>query len=209
MIIRAPISIGAYIYKYTTMNRFDAIQNVDEIFSLYKLFGEEDYIGEPVSQLEHMCQAAQMAEALGYDQEIVLAAFFHDIGHLCEHIMALENMDGVGVVDHESIGMNFLLQRGFSERIGKLVKSHVDAKRYLTFKHPAYFDKLSEASKKTLEFQGGKMNEQEALEFENDPLFEEYIIMRTLDDKAKITGMPLPDLDYYKHMAIEHLVNHK
>ncbi len=33
-------------------------QRVDEILSLYEKFGNEDYIGEPVSQIEHMCQCA-------------------------------------------------------------------------------------------------------------------------------------------------------
>ena len=187
----------------------EAIDKVEQIFSLYKLYGEEDYIGEPVSQLEHMCQAAQLAEESAYDQEIILAAFFHDIGHLCEHIMPVEQMDGVGVVDHESIGMDFLLKMGFSTRIGLLVKSHVDAKRYLTFKYPDYFHKLSDASKITLEFQGGRMSEEEATAFENDLFFEDYIVMRTLDDKAKIAGLPLPNLDHFKNMAVEHLSNQK
>ena len=56
---------------------------VKEVFSLYEKHGDEDYIGEPVSQLEHMSQAALLAEEEGYDDEVILAAFFHDIGHLC------------------------------------------------------------------------------------------------------------------------------
>lgn len=56
---------------------------VDEVFALYEIYGDEDYIGEPVSQLEHMSQAAALAVQEGYDDEVILAAFFHDIGHLC------------------------------------------------------------------------------------------------------------------------------
>jgi predicted HD phosphohydrolase len=40
-------------------------------------------ISETVSQLEHMSQSAQLAIEQGYDDEVVLAAFFHDIGHIC------------------------------------------------------------------------------------------------------------------------------
>ncbi|MGZ3901839.1 MAG: hypothetical protein ACXVDC_16045, partial [Bacteroidia bacterium] len=69
------------------MEKFKAIQIVDEIMSLYNNYGNEDYIGEPVSQIEHMCQCAQLAEKEKYDEEVILAAFFHDLGHLCEHIM--------------------------------------------------------------------------------------------------------------------------
>ena len=69
------------------MKQQEVEQTVDEIFELYQKYGDEDYIGEPVSQLEHMCQCAQLAEQEGYDEDVILAAFFHDIGHLCEHIM--------------------------------------------------------------------------------------------------------------------------
>eukprot|EP01035_Chromulina_nebulosa_P060885 gene60885-83276_t len=83
----------------------------DEILGLYQQFGDEDYIGEPVSQLEHMSQCAQLAEAAGYDNETILAAFFHDIGHFCEHIMPVQQMDGYGIVDHEKLGADYLLSK--------------------------------------------------------------------------------------------------
>src|ERR1700754_308115 len=56
----------------------------DEIMDLYKGYGGAEYAGEKVSQLEHMMQAAQLAEEEGYDEEVVLAAFLHDIGHISE-----------------------------------------------------------------------------------------------------------------------------
>ncbi|MDF2431521.1 MAG: hypothetical protein JWP44_1152 [Mucilaginibacter sp.] len=110
---------------------------VNEVFSLYEKFGDEDYIGEPVSQLEHMSQAAAFAEEEGYDDEVILAAFFHDIGHLCVDAAEAESMDGMGVVDHEILGAEYLLDRGFSERLSLLVQGHVLAKRYLTYKYHA------------------------------------------------------------------------
>jgi len=188
------------------MEKEEAEIIVDEIFSLYERHGNADYIGEPVSQVEHMCQAAQLAEEEGYDDEVVLAAFFHDIGHLCEFIMPVELMEGVGVLDHESIGQAYLVNKGFSERIAKLVRSHVEAKRFLTFKFPAYFEKLSDASRLTLQHQGGRMNAEEADAFETDPMFDLFIKMRTWDDLAKITNKALPDLNKYKQMAVLHLM---
>ena len=188
------------------MKKEEAEIIVDEIFSLYENHGNADYIGEPVSQLEHMCQAAELAEQEGYDDVVVLAAFFHDIGHLCEFIMPVELMEGVGVLDHESIGQEYLVKKGFSERIAKLVRSHVEAKRFLTFRYPEYFEKLSDASKLTLQHQGGRMNAEEAEAFEADPMFDIYIKMRTWDDLAKITNKALPDLNRYKQMAISHLM---
>lgn len=180
-------------------------ETADEIISLYERFGHEDYIGEPVSQLEHMCQCAQLAAEAGYDEEVILAAFFHDIGHLLEHIMPAGQMDGFGVVDHEKLGAGYLRDKGFSARIGKLVAAHVAAKRYLTFKHPAYFEQLSEASKRTLEFQGGVMTGAEASEFEADPLHDLYIQFRKWDEAAKLEEVPVPPFDYFKQMMVRHL----
>lgn len=187
------------------MTKEEADKIVDEIFSLYEKYGQSDYIGEPVSQLEHMCQCGQLAIEEGFDDEIVLAAFFHDIGHLCEHIMKVHHMDGIGVLDHEAIGQSYLLTRGFSLRIARLVKSHVKAKRYLTYKHPAYYENLSEASKLTLEHQGGRMNEWEANLFESDAMFEDFIKMRIWDDHAKVVGIPLISLEIFKEKARAHL----
>ena len=178
---------------------------VDEIFNLYESFGSSDYIGEPVSQIEHMCQAAGLARAEGHDDEVVLAAFFHDIGHLCEHVMPVELMDGLGVVDHEGVGERFLLERGFSERLTRLVRSHVEAKRYLTARDIEYFQRLSDASRQTLAMQGGRMTPEEADAFEQSPDFPLYIRMRIWDDMAKEPGRPLSDLSIYREMAIAHL----
>lgn len=171
------------------------------------MYGNEDYIGEPVSQIEHMCQCAQLAQRENYDDQVILAAFFHDIGHLCEHIMEVEYMDEFGIIDHEKIGAAYLSKKGFSEKITKLVASHVEAKRYLTFKNPGYYDKLSEASKNTLKFQGGRMSETEANAFENEEFFTLYLTLRNWDEMAKQEHVPLPNLNYYRNLMIQHLIN--
>ncbi len=62
------------------MNPTSAQQTTDEIFNLYERYGNEAY-GEEVTQTAHMVQSAQLAEEEGYDDEVILAAFFHDIGH--------------------------------------------------------------------------------------------------------------------------------
>lgn len=181
---------------------------VKEILFLYENYGSKDYIGEPVSQIEHMCQCAQLAEASGAANDVILAAFFHDIGHLCEFAFPekkIQHMDNVGVVDHENLGAEYLLSKGFSEKIAKLVQSHVAAKRYLTYHYPEYYNQLSGASKKTLAFQGGVMTAEEAIAFEEDDLFDQYVAIRRWDDLAKKTQEPLPGLSHYKQLMIEHL----
>jgi len=180
----------------------------DEIIQLYERFGQQDYIGEPVSQIEHMCQCAQLAVASGADDDVVLAAFLHDIGHLCEFAFPekkWDHMDEAGIVDHENLGASYLLSKGFSEKIARLVQSHVKAKRYLTYHFPGYYDQLSDASKKTLEFQGGIMSTEEAIAFEENDLFDQYVAIRRWDDLAKKTQQPLPALFHFRQLIIQHL----
>jgi len=179
-----------------------------EIFDLYENYGGAEYAGEKVSQLEHMVQAAQLAEEQGSEEEVILAAFLHDIGHISEAAKGDNQMDGFGIRDHEELGAEFLQKKGFSKRIVRLVESHVEAKRYLTVRDPGYYAQLSEASKKTLEYQGGPMTEDEADAFEKYPLFSLIINMRKWDEQAKIEKKPLPDLTHYKKMMQHHLESH-
>ena len=178
---------------------------VNGIFDLYEKHGAEEYAGEKVSQLEHMCQAAQFAMEEGYDDEVVLAAFLHDVGHLLPMHDESESMDGYGMMDHEKVGADYLRKLGFSERMCRLIASHVNAKRYLTWKYPEYYEQLSGASKKTLEFQGGRMEEPEAKNFEADPLFDLYIKMRRWDEAAKVEDQALPDIKLFREKAYKHL----
>lgn len=180
----------------------EAEKVVAEVFGLYETFGQADYIGEPVSQLEHMSQSAELAIREGYDDEVILAAFFHDIGHMVEMGNKATSMGGFGTKSHEKIGADYLRRKGFSEKVARLVENHVQSKRYLTYRYSDYYDKLSEASKQTLEFQGGRMNEQEATEFEKDPLFALSIRMRMWDELAKETNRSIIDLVILKEKAM-------
>ncbi len=182
-------------------------ETVDRLFALYEAHGGDDYIGEPVSQLEHMWQAAALAEAGGYDDEVVLAAFFHDLGHLCAHGTGGPSMDGFGAVDHERLGADYLRARGFSARLAALVESHVLAKRYLTHKYPEYLRRLSPASQATLAFQGGVMSAAEAAAFEQNPDADIIVRMRQWDDLAKQENLPIGSLDHLKNMALKHLLS--
>lgn len=189
------------IKNLTTMNAIDTESIIEEVFSLYDKFGNEDYIGEPVSQVEHMSQAAELAMEDGADDEVVLAAFFHDIGHICVMRNTENDMGGYGVKSHEKIGADYLREKGFPEKVAALVEGHVQAKRYLTFLKPSYYQNLSEASKKTLEYQGGVMTPDEAREFERNPLFERMILMRRWDEMAKEMDIPVMDLEVMKVLA--------
>ena len=150
-------------------------QKLKLIFELYTNHGHEDYIGEPVSQIEHMCQSAQLAEREGFDSEVILAAFFHDIGHLLNHLENTESLGGFGVKRHEQIGADFLRSLGFPEKIpqhGRKIMSR-QKKDILTFRFPEYLEKTFRSQqKKRWNSKVGRWTYDEALAFENDHLFD-------------------------------------
>jgi len=177
----------------------------DEIMHLFEKYGDEDYDGEPVSQTSHMIQCATLAMKKGEDTELILGAFLHDIGHLLKHEQQTEAMGNYGVVNHEGLGADYLRAKGFSDRICAVVEKHVDAKRYLVATEPGYKEKLSEASLKTLEYQGGPMNEEETIIFEQQPFFKDIVKVRLWDEQAKDTKAATLPLDHFAELIREYL----
>lgn len=171
-----------------------------QIINIFIEKGNADYIGEAITQREHAEQCGNLAAKETNDEEVILAAFLHDIGHICIEIDDENNMNGYGIKSHEKLGADFLRNLGIAERIATLIEGHVAAKRYLTYAQPGYYAQLSEASKKTLDFQGGVMTPVEALAFEENPDFLMMLRLRYWDDAAKETDIPLEDLTKYEEM---------
>eukprot|EP00956_Cyclotella_meneghiniana_P032542 scaffold90022_cov36-Cyclotella_meneghiniana.AAC.1 len=54
----------------------------DRIALLFQLHSDADYIGEPVSILEHSWQAYQVAKKCGAQPKVQVASLLHDVGHM-------------------------------------------------------------------------------------------------------------------------------
>jgi len=170
------------------------IDKLKSVIDLYQKYGDKGYIGEDISQLEHATQAAMLAENYYHSLtehlkiEIILGAFLHDVGHLLIYEDdTIETMGEVGVKDHEEIGALFLEEMGFPNLICQLVGKHILTKRYLITTQDNYYEKLSEASKITFEYQGGKLTDEEIHKFESNKYFDYHLRLREFDDKAKST----------------------
>ncbi|CAD5122043.1 DgyrCDS10495 [Dimorphilus gyrociliatus] len=163
-------------------------EKVANIFGLYEKYGTENYIGE----------------------KTILAAFLHDIGHLIGQDDSnfkpmITGEIRLGAKRHEEIGADFLENLGLTNSFTSIIRHHVNAKRYLCYKNMTYFKKLSDASKMTLEHQGGKMTGPEAEEFEKHPKFNSILKMRGWDEEAKVVGMKIDPLHKYQRLMINYL----
>ena len=175
---------------------------------LFAQYGDSDYDGEPVTQTSHMMQCAMLAMQANADQELVLGAFLHDIGHLLGHQKQTEEMGGLGAINHEGIGAQYLKQHHFGERICAVVEGHVAAKRYLVATDNRYAEKLSPASRETLRWQGGAMNDDEVKAFEQHPYHKEIIQVGLWDESAKDKDAVLLPMNMFKNFIEDHL-SHK
>ncbi|KAK7084755.1 hypothetical protein SK128_001904 [Halocaridina rubra] len=187
----------------------DITTAVEDIFSLFSQFGDTNYIGEAVSQEQHALQAARLAEVEGYPVEVILGALFHDIGHLLglreKKPVMITNGHDFGTNHHEVIGEEYLRGLGFPSGVTSFARRHVDAKRYLVSTDPNYYERLSDASKVTLEHQGGRMTQEEVETFRKDPQFEAILRMRTWDERAKDPNADTRSLQYYKDLCVSYL----
>ncbi len=178
---------------------------INEVFALYEKHEKNDHAIEPVLNIEHVSQAAALAEEEGFEDEVILAAFFHNIGYLFTMDEKTKSKFDPDNIDQERLGADFLRERGFSERVASLVESNVIAQRYLSYKYPEFYNHLSEADKLTLELHGGRMTPKEAAKFELNPDADVFLRLRYWDDKAKQVNKQLPDIRHIKLLMMSHL----
>src|ERR671923_113025 len=134
-----------------------------DVVALFAAHGAGRY-GEDVTQLEHALQCAALARRARADDEVVLAALLHDLGHL---VTQAPEAPG-GHHGHEGAA---LLKPWVPARVAWLVEHHVVAKRYLCTVDPRYATRLSTASVYSLTVQGAALDLEERLGREIARLF--------------------------------------
>ena len=169
--------------------------SLSDIRSLFEQYGDIAYSGEPVTQLEHALQSGALAEEAGADEELVAAAFLHDLGHLLNLQGATPTERGIDDL-HQYFALPFL-RAVLPDAVLEPIRLHVDAKRCLCAIDDAYFDQLSADSVRSLELQGGIFNRDEAKAFLQKPYAEDALRLRKWDDRAKEKNRATPRLDHY------------
>jgi phosphonate degradation associated HDIG domain protein len=169
--------------------------SLSDIRSLFEQYGALAYSGEPVTQLEHALQSGALAESEGADEELVAAAFLHDLGHLLNRQGETPTARGVDDL-HQYFALPFL-RPVLSDAVLEPIRLHVDAKRCLCAIDNTYFGQLSADSVRSLELQGGVFSKEEAEAFLQKPYAEDALRLRKWDDRAKEENRATPDLDHY------------
>ena len=170
-----------------------------DIEKLFDQRGHEQYTGEPVTQLQHALQSGFLGEQAGASDELVTAAFLHDLGHMLHDLGETPSIHGVDDI-HQYRVLPFL--RGlFPDSVINAIQRHVDAKRYLCAIRPEYHDSLSDDSKRSLKLQGGIFSKEEAAAFIAEDGAKDAVQLRLWDDLAKQPDLQTPGLSHYMQIA--------
>lgn len=173
---------------------------VDMFFTWFQFVGATRYETH-VTQLEHALQTAAKARQDDASEADIVAALLHDVGHL----LVEDHQERHHFLDwdqcHEEVGAKWLEQ--FSPRqVTVPVRLHIPAKRWLCTVDGGYWHGLSEASKHSLQLQGGTMCVEEIIAFEAHPGWQTAVTLRQRDDLAKHSGKRVSGLASYRSVVL-------
>ena len=157
---------------------------------------------EIVTQYEHALQSAALASQRRGHPALIAAALLHDVGHLL-----VDEHDGhTGLpardLEHERVGAGWL-SRAFGADVTEPIRLHVAAKRYLCSIDAAYYNGLSEGSRRSFVLQGGAMTGDEIKAFLAHPAAQDAIEVRRVDDLAKEPHRVVPDAREYRELLLQ------
>lgn len=148
---------------------------------------------EAVSSLAHALQCAAWARAARSDDEVVLAALLHDVGHLLSE--AEESS-----FSHHGLWAARFLRPFVPARVVWLVEYHVLAKRYLCTVDRDYVESLSPASLRSWLRQGGPLDRETRRELERQPGLSALLAIRRWDEAGKERGAVVAELPAYRDL---------
>jgi phosphonate degradation associated HDIG domain protein len=178
----------------------DPARFVDDLLTWYEIVGASNY-DEQVTQLAHALQTAAHARQHGASDIEIGAALLHDVGHFLvrEHRQQGDFLERD--LHHEIVGAAWLMQY-FPANLAQLVRLHVPAKRWLCTQDTDYWNGLSDASKRSLEVQGGRMRADEIEAFEAQDGWQAAVALRRYDDLGKQRDHEVPGLTSYRELIL-------
>ncbi len=175
-------------------------QTLLEVFENYTLRGHI-LREEGLTAAHHMARCGAMAQAAGYDDEVVLAAFFHGIDRLLDPDELAETIGECDEAMEDHPGARYLRDRGFSERVAGLVEGYVSAQRYRAFQYPAFLDLPAPAGEPAM-----PMTPDEAAAFERRLDFLMCLKLCEWVDQAKEPDLQTVSPIRFKDIARRHLL---
>lgn len=170
------------------------VASLDDLVDLYRGPEADRLYDEVVTERDHALQCAAVSAADVAADALVAAALLHDVGHLVLGDNRPLHIPLGSDHEHDRVGAD-LLSRWFGPEVTEPVRLHVAAKRYLVAVDADYGDRLSPASVRSLEVQGGPMSPDEISTFMASPWWADAVALRRWDDEAKRAGRTVLPVD--------------
>ena len=181
----------------SSISSIDTIYTIDDkiemIMNLYKSHDNINHFGKNVKKTEHMVQCALEAQKNNEDEFIILTCLLYDIGHLLDQY----NMNGFEIMEYGLLGYYYLKDLNMDARICYLIKKNVDAKRYLVTIDENNYNNLSDSLKERLEYQGGRMNNEELISMEKNDEFLNILKVHKYHNMDKLEDKEIPDIETF------------
>jgi predicted HD phosphohydrolase len=147
---------------------------------------------EDVDLLAHGLQCAALLAAVApHDHQLQVAGLVHDVGTVLWPGRPRTHARAGAAALADLLG----------ERVAWLVAHHDEAKRYLVTVEPGYTERLSPGSVRTLEVQGGRLDDAERARLEAARWLVDVLTMRRADDDAKVPDRDVPPLTHWRPMV--------
>lgn len=169
--------------------------SIETIFATLRRGGLKRLPEAPEGLLRHGLVAGAHAREAGASPELIAGALLHDIGHLLA-LSEADDFDDDRDVEHAVLGAGWLAL-WLPDGVTRPIALHVDAKRYLAGKDPAFANTLTPMSRASLVLQGGAHSAVEANAFERDPHFADALRVREWDDAPDLADARIGRLEDY------------
>jgi predicted HD phosphohydrolase len=160
---------------------------VDELFTLYEAKEHQNY-GEAVPALDHALRCAALARAAGADDELIVAALFHDVGWFAADVAGDERYVPINNDGHAELGAGVPWPL-LGTAVAQSVTQHVTDERWRCTVERGYYQGLSRAPQETFKAQGGPLSPEEGERLVSHPGFKAARALRSSDDIGKTQGL--------------------
>ena len=106
---------------------------------------------------------------------------------------------------HETMAAE-ALSAFFPTSVTASIQHHVAAKRLLCSLDPAYYEQLSDVSKRSIAAQGGHLSQSEADRLRAQQGMDDAIDVRRWDDRVWVQAISAPDLHTYREIILNQLL---
>lgn len=188
--IGSPSTLGLIDSGSLQPDALGELQSLHVLISLWQEQSAQHHFDSDLSLCRHSLQCARLAEVERASEAMIVAALFHEVGHL-----APLSSKGA-MVDHGAVGAT-VLAPWLLPLVTEPIRLQWPAIRYLCTVDPAYWASMSPGLRQACEEQGGTLAPNQVARFESTRFAPQAVQLCRWHQRARNLPESVPDLDRY------------